>query len=232
MVSPKNRRLKALSLPLLSCGTHLSNVGELQLVVFLPGVEKVKGGQLSRVFFLAGNRALRALDEALLSQKLLSAAINVPPLEYASSFNVLQQENRQQAKTIAGLWKELAAVKGNDILGYIIGNRSSESFYWLREDATMNVLITIATMVQDGLRAEQREWHVVLLAGPLKDGGPALILSNADAQVRQEFIQVILEQFSLKGNWNEKLKRWQGKSVQGWQHVKKAAFALNLTCIP
>ena len=94
------------------CGTHVSSTGQVQLLKIL-GTEKARGG--TRVFFLAGGRALRWTDDALARERLLSRMLTCAPGEHADAVRRLADGARAADKRIKALTLELASLLGHRI---------------------------------------------------------------------------------------------------------------------
>jgi alanyl-tRNA synthetase len=100
------RLIEVADFDLSACGgTHVARTGEIGLIA-VTGAEKFRGG--TRLTFVCGNRALRALrgyrDAVAGSVRTLS----VLPHELPAAVERMQAEGRQARKTIARLQAELA----------------------------------------------------------------------------------------------------------------------------
>jgi alanyl-tRNA synthetase len=201
----------------------LKNTAELQAVIFFPTVDKLRGGSNSRVYFLAGERALMALNDALDTQKALTGLLRTTPDDHVASVVQLQAELKSSSRTCNVLWKEFAQWKG-EALAKVIQECADEQvrLCWIREDANMSVLQSICSVIQDRTSAMDKPWVLITLAGLIKEGGPMLVIASDAATLSEEALKWA-EKLNVKGNVNEKLRRWQGKSIESWQHVKKTA---------
>ena len=95
-------------------GTHVASTGAIGIIA-VTGVERVKGS--SRVTFVCGSRALRTLrtlrDAVAGSVKLLS----VLPAELPGAIDRLQQESKDQRKTLKEARERLAVHEAASLLG-------------------------------------------------------------------------------------------------------------------
>jgi len=87
-------------------GTHVSRTGEIGLIAVL-GSERFKGG--SRVTFVCGHRALRALRDYRDAVSGTIRVLSVLPTELPSAVERLQAEGKDLRKTIGRLHESLAA---------------------------------------------------------------------------------------------------------------------------
>ena len=94
-------------------GTHIRCTSELQLV-HLTRTDKSKGHV--RVFFLAGDRALRALREGVTVGRGLAAALSCTGEAQVDMVNKLQAESRLAGKANTKLLKELAELTAQQLI--------------------------------------------------------------------------------------------------------------------
>ena len=94
-------------------GTHVKCTSELQLA-HLVRMDKVKGHV--RVFFLAGDRALRALREGVAVGRGLAAVLSCTGEAQVDMVTKLQTESRQANKTNTKLLKELAELTAQQLI--------------------------------------------------------------------------------------------------------------------
>lgn len=95
------------------CGTHLEQTSQLQLIT-LTRADKVKGH--SRVFFLAGNRALSALSRLTKMQQQFSKTLSATPDDFIDIVEKMQKDARVSNKQIKTLVGEVAALKAAEIV--------------------------------------------------------------------------------------------------------------------
>ena len=86
-------------------GTHVARTGEIGLIA-VTGAEKVRGG--TRLTFVCGGRALRALRGYREAVSGSVRALSVLPHELPAAIERIQAENKQTRKTITRLQSELA----------------------------------------------------------------------------------------------------------------------------
>jgi len=140
----------------LCCGTHLSNTSEMQ-AVHLTRVERVK--DISRVFFLAGGRALNGLRQWSAMQKGLTEQLRCSPELFISNAARLVNDNRQQAKDLTQRTKELGGLLAAEILAKLKQSDETKLFVWQR-DAD----VALCDAVAAALPQEELKIAVVLSA--------------------------------------------------------------------
>lgn len=89
----------------LCCGTHVSNLAQLQVVKLL-SVEKVKNKVL--VHFLVGQRVLNRLEKVLEREQQLNLALNGGPETHLDLVKKIQNTAKANLKLVKNLSKELA----------------------------------------------------------------------------------------------------------------------------
>ena len=123
-------------------GTHLRCTSELQLV-HLTRVDKVKGR--ARVYFLAGDRALRALRESVSVGRGLATLLSCTGEAQLDMVSKVQAEARQAGKANAKLLKELAEVTAQQL---VAGHRAASAPQRLltlhRDDTPLTFLQSVA----------------------------------------------------------------------------------------
>ncbi|CRK92116.1 CLUMA_CG005697, isoform A [Clunio marinus] len=87
------------------CGTHVSNLAQLQMVKLL-NIEKTKGKTI--VKFLAGNRVFKKLETSFQREVQLTAMLNNGPDSHIDLVKKLQTNLKSSQKTLQKLSKELA----------------------------------------------------------------------------------------------------------------------------
>nr|XP_056720697.1 alanyl-tRNA editing protein Aarsd1 [Euleptes europaea] len=88
------------------CGTHVSNLSDLQVIKFL-GTEKGKKNKTNLVF-LAGNRVLKSLAQSHATEKALTALLKNGPEEHVEAVKRLQNSLKQLQKNNLNLQRDLA----------------------------------------------------------------------------------------------------------------------------
>lgn len=90
----------------LCCGTHVSNLAQLQVIKLLH-VEKAKGKVL--VHFLVGNRVVQRLQRCLEREQKLTSILNGGPESHFDLTKKLQNTVKTNQKLLKNLARELAA---------------------------------------------------------------------------------------------------------------------------
>lgn len=100
------------------CGTHLSNLGDLQAIKLL-GVTKGKKGR-SQLHFLAGGRVLNSLDASLKRERALTAALKCPPEELVLMLEKTQKSVKRLQKNVLSSLRDLAQFEGQRFLATLV----------------------------------------------------------------------------------------------------------------
>ena len=103
-------------------GTHVKCTSELQLI-HLTRTDKVKGHV--RVFFLAGDRALRALREGVAVGRGLAAVLSCTGEAQVDMVTKLQVESRTLSKSNTKLLKELAQLTAQQLISQHTNNTTT-----------------------------------------------------------------------------------------------------------
>ncbi|KAL8175746.1 UNVERIFIED_CONTAM: Alanyl-tRNA editing protein Aarsd1 [Gekko kuhli] len=90
------------------CGTHVSNLSDLQVIKLL-GTEKGKKNKTNLVF-LAGNRVLKSLAQSHATEKALTSLLKSGPEEHAEAVKRLQNSLKQLQKNNLSLQRDLAVL--------------------------------------------------------------------------------------------------------------------------
>jgi len=164
------RLIEIAGLDLNTCGgTHVSRLGELQLI-HLVGTEKIRGGV--RLSYLAGGRALRRLRETTRRTGELNRALKCGPSEHLAGVRRLLDDAKASARTRKQLLSEL----GQAIGAGIPGTNPTRAVHIHRPEADLALLRSIA----DAARDAGHEGPVLLTGGTgtgvfLLDAEPALV---------------------------------------------------------
>jgi len=89
-------------------GTHVPSTGRIGIIA-VAGWERFKGG--SRVSFVCGGRALRAYGELRDIVSASTRALSIAPAELGAAVTRLQEEQRNQSRTVRRLQEESAATQ-------------------------------------------------------------------------------------------------------------------------
>ncbi|GAB1610193.1 alanyl-tRNA editing protein Aarsd1-like [Argonauta hians] len=91
------------------CGTHVTNLSQLQVVKLLK-VEKGKKGK-SNLYYLTGNRVLKYLSRTYEAEKSLISVFNSPLEQHAGLAEKLIKTSKQSQKCITSLLHDIAALE-------------------------------------------------------------------------------------------------------------------------
>ncbi|MCB9780412.1 MAG: alanyl-tRNA editing protein [Alphaproteobacteria bacterium] len=145
-------------------GTHVARLSQLQLV-HLGRTERHKGG--SRLHFIAGGRALAALDEARDRTQALSEALTCGPAEHVDAVHRLLDGAKAGARREKALLGELA-----ELLGATLARDPAAVRALHRDEADMALLTRIAAVAQ----AADPDGRYVLTGGGSVGGGEGVFL--------------------------------------------------------
>ncbi|XP_078233883.1 alanyl-tRNA editing protein Aarsd1 [Pogona vitticeps] len=95
------------------CGTHVSNLSDLQVIKLL-GTEKGKKNKTNLVF-LAGNRVLKTLERSHATEKALTSLLKNGPEEHVETVKRLQNSLKQLQKNNLTLLRDLAVLTAQTI---------------------------------------------------------------------------------------------------------------------
>uniref|UniRef100_A0A146L2H2 Alanyl-tRNA editing protein Aarsd1-B n=1 Tax=Lygus hesperus TaxID=30085 RepID=A0A146L2H2_LYGHE len=195
------------------CGTHVSNLAELQAIKLL-GFEKGKKGK-TNLLFLAGGRVLAHLDKMYKRELELNLLLKNGPDSHTMLVDKLIKSNKAVNKNLQNALKDCAS---SEITKFKALDPKPKFFYHCRKDAEMDycnffirefndpeVLLLLAI-------GEGTEGHVVLHGPPtlLQDVGPRI------AEI-------------LEGKGNGKGHRFQAK-VKDLKALPKAVKICEAAC--
>eukprot|EP00002_Diphylleia_rotans_P009758 TRINITY_DN20104_c0_g1_i1.p1 TRINITY_DN20104_c0_g1~~TRINITY_DN20104_c0_g1_i1.p1 ORF type:complete len:424 (+),score=118.37 TRINITY_DN20104_c0_g1_i1:71-1342(+) len=178
------------------CGTHLSNVGQIQAVKLL-NVEKTKG--LWRLGFLAGTRVIDAFSAMALREKSLNSILHCGPSDFFGNVSKMQNELRSVSKAKQNLMKEIAELTAANL------SAKTDSFAVThRSDADMDFLLTVARSV----RSSNPE-IVIFLSGAADKGDGIFVIAGPPEKVAKIGAQVAAV---VGGKGGGKGEIYQGKA--------------------
>uniref|UniRef100_A0A8C3URX3 Alanyl-transfer RNA synthetases family profile domain-containing protein n=1 Tax=Catharus ustulatus TaxID=91951 RepID=A0A8C3URX3_CATUS len=96
----------------LCCGTHVSNLSDLQVIKLL-GVEKGKKNKTNLVF-LAGNRVLKSIEQSHSTEKALTSLLKNGPGEHVEAVKRLQSSVKLLQKNNLNLLRDIAVLIARD----------------------------------------------------------------------------------------------------------------------
>ncbi len=167
------RLVEIAGLDLNTCGgTHVSQLGELQLI-HLTGTEKIRGGV--RLSYLAGGRALARLREATQRTGALNRALKCAPTEHLSAVQRLLDDAKASGRTRKQLLSEL----GQAIGAAVPGTQPARAVHIHRPEADLSLLRSIA----DAARTAGHQGPMLLTGGVgagvfLLDAEPAVVAAR------------------------------------------------------
>ncbi|KAJ3261827.1 Alanyl-tRNA editing protein Aarsd1 [Boothiomyces macroporosus] len=91
------------------CGTHVSQTSDIQAVKFL-STDKVRGGN-TKVWFVAGHRVLKTMQQMLAREAELNAILTTAPDQFAERVKKLKEQNKGFMKDVKKLEKELKSLQ-------------------------------------------------------------------------------------------------------------------------
>jgi hypothetical protein len=195
---------------------------------------------------------VQQLSSGLRSEKELTSLLNCGPEKHAAAVGALLADFKAAQKQLAGLWKELVPVFAKQVVERLHEHAATEErvIVWHREEASLNVLQSVLNAVVEELTQKQytRPWLLVACNAERKlaatnnnvtatvTSGSVLIVGSAllaaiSAQFEpqtQAVVQQVLDLLSIKGAFQAKLKRWQGKSTGAWPPSAKVLQQVEL----
>lgn len=187
-------------------GTHVVSTGGLHLVVF-HRTERHKGG--TRLSFLAGGRAVRALRACLTRQDALSRLLTAGPIECVGIVENLLQQAKQEARNRTALLSELA-----DLLGASVAADPSTVQHLHRAEANAGLLKGIA----DAALARRPDLLLLLTGG---EGAGVFLLAGPAEEVARRGADIAA---ALDGRGGGRSGRFQGKGSRVGAAVGRAAL--------
>ncbi|XP_025056522.1 alanyl-tRNA editing protein Aarsd1 [Alligator sinensis] len=179
------------------CGTHVSNLSQLQVIKLL-GTEKGKKNKTNLVF-LAGNRVLKSVEWSHSTEKTLTSLLKNGPEEHVEAVKRLQNSVKMLQKNNLNLLRDLAVLTAQSFKS----NPNRDQLFVLhRKDGDtefMNIIANEIGMDETLLFltvGDEKEAGLFLLAGPIK------IVENLGPRVAE----------ILEGKGAGKRGRFQGKA--------------------
>nr|XP_008111377.1 PREDICTED: alanyl-tRNA editing protein Aarsd1 [Anolis carolinensis] len=149
------------------CGTHVSNLSDLQVVKLL-GTEKGKKNKTNLVF-LAGNRVLKTLERNHTTEKALTSLLKNGPEEHVEAVKRLQNSLKQLQKNNLNLLRDLAVLTAQSFKN----NMAQEPVFVLhRKDGDSEFMNIIANEIGNEKTlvflsvGDEKAAGLFLLAGP------------------------------------------------------------------
>ncbi|KFO97557.1 Alanyl-tRNA editing protein Aarsd1, partial [Calypte anna] len=183
----------------LCCGTHVSNLSDLQVIKLL-GTEKGKKNKTNLVF-LAGNRVLKSIQQSHSTEKALTSLLKNRPSEHVEAVKRLQSSVKLLQKNNLNLLRDIAVLIARDFKSKPV---QSQLFVLHRKEGDSEFMNIIANEIgtEETLLfltvGDEKEAGLFLLAGPVE------AVENLGPRVAE----------LLGGKGAGKRGRFQGKATQ------------------
>ncbi|KFO52653.1 Alanyl-tRNA editing protein Aarsd1, partial [Corvus brachyrhynchos] len=153
----------------LCCGTHVSNLSDLQVIKLL-GVEKGKKNKTNLVF-LAGNRVLKSIEQSHNTEKALTSLLKNGPGEHVEAVRRLQSSVKLLQKNNLNLLRDIAVLIARDFKSkpaprqlFVLHRKEGDSEFMniiANEIGTEETLLFLTV-------GDEKEAGLFLLAGPVE----------------------------------------------------------------
>ncbi|XP_062451769.1 alanyl-tRNA editing protein Aarsd1-like isoform X1 [Rhea pennata] len=151
------------------CGTHVSNLSDLQVIKLL-GTEKGKKNKTNLVF-LAGNRVLKSIEQSHSTEKALTSLLKNGPDEHVEAVKRLQSSVKLLQKNNLNLLRDIAVLIARDFKSKPV---QSQLFVLHRKEGDSEFMNIIANEIgtEETLLfltvGDEKEAGLFLLAGPVE----------------------------------------------------------------
>lgn len=151
------------------CGTHVSNLSDLQVIKLL-GTEKGKKNKTNLVF-LAGNRVLKSIEQSHNTEKALTSLLKNGPGEHVEAVKRLQSSVKLLQKNNLNLLRDIAVLIARDFKSKPV---QSQLFVLHRKEGDSEFMNIIANEIgtEETLLfltvGDEKEAGLFLLAGPVE----------------------------------------------------------------
>ncbi|XP_072741730.1 alanyl-tRNA editing protein Aarsd1 isoform X1 [Ciconia boyciana] len=151
------------------CGTHVSNLSDLQVIKLL-GTEKGKKNKTNLVF-LAGNRVLKSIEQSHSTEKALTSLLKNGPGEHVEAVKRLQSSVKLLQKNNLNLLRDIAVLIARDFRSKPV---QSQLFVLHRKEGDSEFMNIIANEIgtEETLLfltvGDEKEAGLFLLAGPVE----------------------------------------------------------------
>ncbi|XP_029820322.1 LOW QUALITY PROTEIN: alanyl-tRNA editing protein Aarsd1 [Manacus vitellinus] len=175
------------------CGTHVSNLSDLQVIKLL-GVEKGKKNK-TNLIFLVGNRVLKSVEQSHSTEKALTSLLKNGPGEHVEAVKRLQSSVKLLQKNNLNLLRDIAVLIARDFKSkpaprqlFVLHRKEGDSEFMniiANEIGTEETLLFLTV-------GDEKEAGLFLLAGPaeaVENLGPrvAELLGGKGAGKRDRF---------------------------------------------
>lgn len=182
------------------CGTHVSNLSDVQGVKLLH-TESKRGNVC--LFFLCGNRIFDRLNSSLDVERKLNKLLSCGTEDFPGTVDKLKATVRLTQKSSKTFLKELGRYEALDQL-------DNDFIFQHREDADMDYIFAFTNTLNADENKHKTEHKVVFVAGgPIKTGGQFVLKAPCDKLA--ELSAPILEMIGGKGGG--KKDQLQGKAT-------------------
>ncbi|XP_064030162.1 alanyl-tRNA editing protein Aarsd1-like isoform X4 [Pogoniulus pusillus] len=151
------------------CGTHVSNLSDLQVIKLL-GTEKAKKNKTNLVF-LAGNRVLKSIEQSHSIEKALTSLLKTGPGEHVEAVKRLQSSVKLLQKNNLNLLRDLAVLIARDFKSraaqgqlFVLHRKEGDSEFMniiTNEVGTEETLLFLTV-------GDEKEAGLFLLSGPVE----------------------------------------------------------------
>ncbi|NXI48149.1 AASD1 protein, partial [Galbula dea] len=151
------------------CGTHVSNLSDLQVIKLL-GTEKGKKNKTNLVF-LAGNRVLKSIEQSHSTEKALTSLLKNGPGEHVEAVRRLQSSVKLLQKHNLSLLRDIAVLIARDFKSKSV---QSQLLVLHRKEGDSEFMNIIANEIgtEETLMfltvGDEKEAGLFLLAGPVE----------------------------------------------------------------
>jgi misacylated tRNA(Ala) deacylase len=188
------------------CGTHVNNSTDLKSVVLSPVTEKVRGKNY-RLSFRFGDRARRYLQEQFLTNVEIAKSLKCKQQDIVEMVNRLQIQLKDVMKQSSSFGKSLIPYLSADIAKQV---ELSDNKILAYADFEIQDNQWINSFVFDLATGFDPTGESCLLVALGSNPVSVFILGNSEkVQSLSEHITSCYE--DIKGGYQPKLKRWQGK---------------------
>ncbi|NWI51173.1 AASD1 protein, partial [Calyptomena viridis] len=153
----------------LCCGTHVSNLSDLQVIKLL-GTEKGKKNKTNLVF-LTGNRVLKSIEQSHSTEKALTSLLKNGPGEHVEAVRRLQSSVKLLQKNNLNLLRDIAVLIARDFKSkpaprqlFVLHRKEGDSEFMniiANEIGTEETLLFLTV-------GDEKEAGLFLLAGPVE----------------------------------------------------------------
>jgi misacylated tRNA(Ala) deacylase len=190
------------------CGTHLQNSSHIN-VILLHHMQSVRGTNC-RLFFTAGDRAIKMATESINGLRSIAVALSSgsAPADVAAGVQRMTDQVSEGRKREKKLLAEIAAFEGGRIKNQL---QSYDTAFMHRATDGLDFINLVLFEIKDVVK--EREAVVVLCSGEVKSSGSIVVFGKAEL-VEKMAAKVKEVVSTAKGGG--KGEKWQGK-VTEWR---------------